>query len=214
MKKPLTEEQKKRAREYARKHRAENPEKLKEYNRDRRASLTEEQRAAKNEQARRNYNPEKKREYDRKLRAENPEKARERGRKWYAENREQVNARSRQRRAENPGSKRTERQKEARRKRPEIAKKYHWKATYGITPQQFDELYSRQGDVCAICRKIPPVRAIDHDHASGAIRGVLCSPCNTGLGCFKDAPETLERAATYLRSHATGLVIPDRKKRR
>lgn len=43
---------------------------------------------------------------------------------------------------------------------------------------------------------------------------MLCKHCNTGLGSFKDDPDALERAAVYLKTHATGLAIPEKKRKK
>ncbi len=56
---------------------------------------------------------------------------------------------------------------------------------------------------CVICGDPPPAGktlAIDHDHSTGDIRGVLCSRCNCGLGMFRDDPELLEFAKVYILS--------------
>lgn len=55
--------------------------------------------------------------------------------------------------------------------------------TYGITSEDYDEILKRQGGRCAICRGRPRSKrlAVDHDHASGAVRGLLCSRCNHDL---------------------------------
>ena len=45
------------------------------------------------------------------------------------------------------------------------------------------------------------MRVIDHDHATGKVRGTLCMTCNSMLGYAYDSPETLEAGANYLRHH-------------
>lgn len=50
---------------------------------------------------------------------------------------------------------------------------------------------------CVICGDTGPL-VVDHDHASGEIRGLLCNHCNRGLGHFRDNPELLEFARMYL----------------
>lgn len=76
---------------------------------------------------------------------------------------------------------------------------------YGIELADFERLMEQQGGVCAICGALPPTGyykqlAVDHCHETGAVRGLLCSDCNRGLGIFRDNPGRLERAAEYLRS--------------
>lgn len=55
--------------------------------------------------------------------------------------------------------------------------------TYGITGDDYDALLKRQGGKCAICRARPKSKrlAVDHDHKTGAVRGLLCSRCNHDL---------------------------------
>ncbi len=56
-----------------------------------------------------------------------------------------------------------------------------------------------QDGKCAICRIVPSrTMAVDHCHDTGAIRGLLCSNCNTGIGLLRDNPEILARAIIYL----------------
>lgn len=76
---------------------------------------------------------------------------------------------------------------------------------YGITLTERDAMIAAQGGRCAICKRIPdplPKKAgglhVDHCHAKGDVRGMLCSDCNRGLGCFADNPEYLMSAARYL----------------
>ena len=69
---------------------------------------------------------------------------------------------------------------------------------YGLTPEQIDLLCHIQGDTCAICRVSLATVRVDHDHATGIARGLLCHPCNVGLGWFRDQPDLLRAAANYL----------------
>lgn len=80
------------------------------------------------------------------------------------------------------------------------ARKYHMKRRYGITLEDFDALLAKQGFLCPICLKRPAVH-VDHDHATGRVRGILCEMCNGGLGQFRDNPRTIESAIEYLERH-------------
>jgi hypothetical protein len=62
------------------------------------------------------------------------------------------------------------------------------------------KLLAEQGGVCAICggNRGPNALALDHDHVTGDTRGLLCRPCNLGLGHFMDNPDWLIKAATYV----------------
>lgn len=77
---------------------------------------------------------------------------------------------------------------------------------YGITENDFLELWENQDGKCMICdtNLIPRGRkhncvAIDHNHLTDEIRGLLCRGCNSGIGHFKDNPEVLIAAANYLK---------------
>lgn len=67
---------------------------------------------------------------------------------------------------------------------------------YGLTPEQADDLLAANGGRCLICDDAPAV-AIDHDHATGRVRGGLCNSCNTFLGRVEANPQILTRMATY-----------------
>lgn len=75
------------------------------------------------------------------------------------------------------------------------------KNLYGITLEQWDRMLLRQGGRCAICEQPCPDLHVDHCHATGKIRGLLCGSCNNGLGRFADEPERLRAAARYLVKH-------------
>jgi len=83
----------------------------------------------------------------------------------------------------------------------------HWlKRTYGLTIDEYDQMVAQQGDVCAICREPPPARqrlAVDHDHTSGAVRGLLCRQCNMALGLLEKTG-WIQAAQQYLKEHSDG----------
>jgi hypothetical protein len=73
----------------------------------------------------------------------------------------------------------------------------HLLRTYGLTVAEADALLTSQAGLCAICEAAPAVH-IDHDHASGVVRGMLSFRCNAALGQFDDEPDRLRRAADYI----------------
>jgi hypothetical protein len=97
----------------------------------------------------------------------------------------------------------------AYRKNPLATRDRHLQYSYGITYSQYVVLRQEQDDCCAICGRPETARvrgggerqlAVDHDHESGAIRGLLCHSCNIGLGYFGESAERLDFAASYLRA--------------
>lgn len=73
---------------------------------------------------------------------------------------------------------------------------------YGITPEQYQQMCDAQEGRCAICGQAPAHRLhVDHDHESGAVRQLLCRPCNYALGNAKDDPARLRAMADYLDRH-------------
>lgn len=87
-------------------------------------------------------------------------------------------------------------------------KNNHLKRKYGISYSTYVQMLVNQGFKCAVCGKdhaeVPGNKwakarlAVDHDHITGEIRGLLCFECNTGIGHFGDSPERLRSAARYL----------------
>lgn len=128
--------------------------------------------------------------YNTKWRRANPEKAAEMKRKWREANRETVKAKAKAWRA---------------RHKEKLWADRIW-AEYGLTMEALNRMNAAHGNACAICRTVfvegshqPASRHIDHDHATGEVRGLLCSCCNWGLGHFKDDPSRLQAAAAYLK---------------
>ncbi len=72
---------------------------------------------------------------------------------------------------------------------------------YGMTLADYYTMLHSQDGRCAICQHPPPSNqrlCLDHNHLSGAIRGLLCRRCNSGIGLLQDSVELLERGISYL----------------
>ncbi len=90
-------------------------------------------------------------------------------------------------------------------------KNYKLLKTYKISLEHYNSLYASQNYACAICKThedymdrkkgIKRSLAVDHDHETGHVRGLLCHRCNTAIGLFNDAFTTVESALNYLRHH-------------
>jgi hypothetical protein len=91
----------------------------------------------------------------------------------------------------------------------ETYRRYKLKVNFGLTLEQYQEMLERQNGRCAICLQPesgtmhgrPIDLAVDHDHATAAVRQLLCGNCNKGLGNFQDSPDLMRRAALYLENH-------------
>jgi hypothetical protein len=70
---------------------------------------------------------------------------------------------------------------------------------YNLTLEEFEKLKDAQDNKCGICKNVfTKTPAIDHNHSTGNVRGLLCSNCNTGIGLLKDSVECLVNAINYL----------------
>jgi len=79
------------------------------------------------------------------------------------------------------------------------------KNTYQITIEDYQLSLEKQSGLCAICKsKCVSGRrlAVDHNHTTGEVRGLLCCKCNRGLGNFNDNLDLLEQAVLYLKSYS------------
>lgn len=90
-------------------------------------------------------------------------------------------------------------------------RKSHLRRKYGLTVENYTILLKEQDGKCAICDSKDAGRqgvknlAVDHNHSTGKVRGLLCSRCNLGIGHLDDDPNRLEAAAAYLRKHNNAL---------
>lgn len=82
----------------------------------------------------------------------------------------------------------------------------HLKLTYGITVEQYNQMFVDQYGKCAICKcsdwghNSRP--SVDHNHTTGVIRGLLCHSCNAAIGLLKDSADVVTSALAYLVKHA------------
>lgn len=122
-----------------------------------------------------------------------PDRVRKQKQAWYDVNREKSIERNRQWRERNP----------------EGEFNGHLKRKYGLTREQYDAMWAAQDGKCGICGGPPVGRVkngnakrfdVDHDHATGKVRGLLCHPCNVLLGQARDRVDVLEAAILWLNS--------------
>ena len=78
------------------------------------------------------------------------------------------------------------------------------KQKYGVSPEKYSEMFAMQNGCCAICGCNQPANgkkyfSVDHVHATGYVRGLLCDPCNQALGGFRDDIGRLQAAIKYLK---------------
>lgn len=79
---------------------------------------------------------------------------------------------------------------------------------YGITLTEYHVLYAKQNGACGVCGAKYESSGlgglvVDHDHATGAVRGLLCQNCNKFLGLALDSTELLQKGIEYINKHKT-----------
>lgn len=154
-----------------------------------------------------------------------------RRRQWYAENKDSIQAYQRNYRREHRekvnatlAAWRDKNREKIRARGREHDRKRNFRrklmSRHNITVQDYLTLLESQGGCCAICRIEGPRHGdgiirldVDHDHATGVVRGLLCNPCNTGMGHMRDSVENLRRAVRYLQKAQRRKSPPDPAKR-
>ena len=90
---------------------------------------------------------------------------------------------------------------------PRKSKDANLQNSYGISIEEYEIMFEKQGGRCAICGKhqseLTKRLFVDHSHETGKVRSLLCTNCNFGIGYFKDSELLLLRAAEYLREGQT-----------
>ncbi len=127
--------------------------------------------------------------------AEYREKIRAAWRRYRETHKDEINERRRVRRRTDSAF----RDKDRAGKR-EWERRKRYREVYRISVADYDALLQRQNGVCAICKRAGRALCVDHCHACGKVRGLLCGKCNSVLGFCDDSPVHLLVAAAYLRA--------------
>lgn len=90
------------------------------------------------------------------------------------------------------------RSKRYRERHPDRRRDTLMRHKYGLSLREYDALIEAQHWQCAICKREAKL-VVDHDHATGRVRGLLCNPCNTALGLLAENTTALGRAIRYLK---------------
>jgi Recombination endonuclease VII len=123
---------------------------------------------------------------------------RARRKRWYLENREREIQRVLAWQVEHPEMVRARMDAfRAAGKKKVSDRKSRLKRKYGLTLEGFDALLESQGGGCAICGR-PDVDNVDHDHATGRVRGILCFKCNVAIGLIDEDSDRARAAGEYL----------------
>jgi hypothetical protein len=134
------------------------------------------------------------------------------GKKYFSTNEPCCNGHIGLRRVDNDSClKCTEESRIARDALPQVRHKKRKQAAlkkYDLAPDQFDAMLVKQHGRCAICllpfgynREDYSYPCVDHDHFTGKVRGLLCAPCNRGIGMFRDEIDVMCSAIEYLIEH-------------
>lgn len=129
----------------------------------------------------------------------NKEKAKDNRKRSYEANKQKNVAQSKKWALENPE------------RHLEISKSGRLRRTYGLSLIAYNDMISNQNNSCAICNQLETAKdsrrgkikdlAVDHNHKTGKVRGLLCQKHNQGLGLFDDSIELLENAIKYLKEY-------------
>lgn len=145
------------------------------------------------------------RERSKRYREKNREAFNQRQREYNHKNRDVINARKRDRLKNDSEYAEIvrERDRERHARNSEKHRSNRLKQVYKISLDDYLKMYSAQNGKCRICNESRPQKGknglvVDHCHAKGHVRGLLCPQCNQGLGKFKDNIDNLLRAIEYL----------------
>lgn len=168
-------------------------------------------------------NREKILKYQREFYKKNKETINERSRRYYRDHKEELLEKGRKYHLENKDERHKAHRKYREKYKDRINKaSREWceknkfelrkkaiERKYGLKVAEYEKLVLEQKNLCAICEKRERVShkgqikelAVDHDHETGKVRGLLCHSCNLAIGVLLDKPELFKKAAEYLVKH-------------
>lgn len=118
------------------------------------------------------------------------------------------------RKTPHPGPRCATHHRAKRSSRRSMTAEQRWKQVYGITADEYWRIYRYQGSRCFICERATGARkrlSVDHCHATGIVRGLLCQKCNRDiLGHLRDEIVAFERAIDYLSEPPATRIIGER----
>ena len=94
-----------------------------------------------------------------------------------------------------------QRERRKRNSNPQYQQEWRLLNRYGLSVDQFSDMILEQNNLCKICKLEMDPPQVDHCHATGKVRGLLCKQCNTSLGLLKENPDTLRSMIGYLNDH-------------
>ena len=128
-----------------------------------------------------------------------------RRKRWYEANREREIARVKAWQQSNAD--RLNEYRRTRRVLPEVKARErdgHLRRKFQLTSEQYDAMLPEQGDACAVCGREPKAGKsfhVDHNHETGALRGLVCFSCNSALGNLHEDEARISALLTYLITH-------------
>jgi len=138
---------------------------------------------------------EKRRAAQRRYRESHKEEIKAAARRYRETHKEQISEYARRKWRTDPDHREKHRVRTRRSQRKMV-----FKRVYGISLEDYDVMFERQGGACAICKRTGLTLCVDHCHLTGEVRGLLCIRCNSAIGFCSDDPALLLAAAAYLQA--------------
>lgn len=87
-----------------------------------------------------------------------------------------------------------------KKQRKDYIRNYRMEKRYGLTEETYQQMKQAQDNACFICKETHPCLYVDHNHATGKVRKLLCPGCNTFVGLLEKRGHLIDRALYYIAS--------------